>query len=104
MKVAAALCFLLATRNFCHAVEKPEASHLRALERIAVYASAQFDAAPTYNAIRSCPVEYICREGNPSMRIFAGNVSIFPVMEGSARVADYASRRLPQNRPRLART
>ncbi len=104
MKVATALCFLLVTCNLSHAVEKPKGSRLTTVERIAVYASSQFDAATTYHAIRSCPPGYICREGNPSMRPFAGNVSIFPVMAGSAWAVDYVSRKISPNHPKLART
>ena len=47
---------------------------------VATYAASEFDAGTTYAAMRSCN----CREGNPLLRPFAANPSIFFVLGGQA--------------------
>lgn len=103
MRIAAVLFLLVATSSTCYAAQKPKSTKLQMLERVAVYASAQFDAAATYRAIRSCPPGYVCRESNPVMRPLAGNVAIFPVMAGSAWAVDYLSRKISPAHPKLGR-
>lgn len=103
MRVTAVLAMLLATLNTCYAIEIPKSSKLETVERVAVYASAQFDAATTYRAIRTCPPGYVCSESNPVMRPFAGNASIFPVMAGSSLAVDYLSRKISPRHPKLGR-
>lgn len=92
MKTAAIALLLVLTSSTCYAVEKPKTTKLQVLERVAVYATAEFDAASTYHAIHACPAGYVCRESNPVMRPLAGSPAIFPVMAGSAWAVDY---RLP---------
>lgn len=103
MKCAAMFLLLLATSSTCYAIEKPKTSNLNKLERVLVYASAEFDAATTYRGINSCPQGLICREANPIMRPLAGNPAVFPVMAGSAWAVDYVSRKLSRNHPKLGR-
>lgn len=57
---------------------------------LSVLASSQFDAATTYTTLRSCN----CVEGNPLMRPFASNPSIFPVLALSAWGANGLARKL----------
>ena len=102
MRVAAVLLLFLATSSICYAVEKPKATELQTLERVAVYASAQFDAVTTYRAIKNCPPRSVSTESNPMMRPLAGNPAIFPVMAGSAWAVDYLSERSPRNIPSWA--
>jgi len=103
MRCTTVLFLLLVTSSTCYAIEKPKTSNLNKLERVLVYASAQFDAATTYRGINSCPQGLTCREANPVMRPLAGNPAVFPVMAGSAWVVDYVSRRLSRNHPKLGR-
>lgn len=103
MKIAAIALLFLATSSTCYAVEKPKAIRLETLERVAVYATAEFDAASTYRALYSCPAGYVCRESNPVMRPLAGSPAIFPVMVGSAWAVDYLSKKISPNHPRLGR-
>lgn len=103
MRVAAVLLLFLATSSICYAVEKPKATKLQTLERVAVYASAQFDAVTTYRAIKNCPPGSVCTESNPMMRPLAGNPAIFPVMAGSAWAVDYLSRKISPDHPKLGR-
>jgi len=97
VRVAAVLLLFFATTTICDAVEKPKTTRLQTLERAAVYASVEFDAAATYNSIHSCSPGYICTEANPVRRPLAGNPAIFPVMAGSVWAVDYVSRRVSRN-------
>lgn len=103
MKIAAVLVLCFATSSTCYAIKKPKAINANTLERVAVYASAEFDAATTYHAIHTCPAGYSCRESNPFMRPLADSPAIFPVMAGSAWAADYLSRKVSPGHPKLGR-
>lgn len=103
MKLAAIVVLCLVSSTTCFAIKRPKAISAKTLERVAVFASAEFDAATTYHAIRSCPPGYVCRESNPFMRPLAGNPAVFPVMAGSAWAVDYLSRKVSPDHPRLGR-
>lgn len=57
---------------------------------LAVMASSEFDAGTTYTAMHSCS----CREGDPMMRPFAGNPSVFAVSAFSAWMIDRGAKKL----------
>lgn len=103
MRSAAVLFLLLATCSTCYAVEKPKVPNLNKLERVLVYASAEFDAATTYRGINSCSQGLTCREANPMMEPLAGTPAVFPVMAGAAWVVDYVSGKLSYDHPKLGR-
>lgn len=103
MKTAAIAFLLVLTTSTCYAVEKPKTTKLQAIERVAVYATAEFDAASTYHAIHSCPAGYVCQESNPAMRPLASTPAIFPVMAGSAWAVNYLARKVSPNHPKLGR-
>lgn len=103
MRSAAVLFLLLATSSTCYAIEKPKTTNLNKMERVLIYASAEFDAATTYHGINSCPQGLTCREANPMMRSLAGNPAVFPVMAGSAWVVDYLSGKLSRDHRKLSR-
>lgn len=103
MRVAAVVALSLVTCNTCYAVKKPKAINAKILERVAVYTSAEFDAATTYHTIHSCPPGYVCRESNPFMAPLAGSPAIFPVMLGTAWAADDLSRKISPHHPKLGR-
>jgi len=74
VKIAAVLFLLLAACSTCYAIRKTGATRWQSLERVAVYATAEFDAAATCRAIRSCPPGYVCPESNPMLRPLAGRM------------------------------
>lgn len=103
MKVATLTVLCLVTSTACFAIKKPKISKEVMLERVAVYATAEFDAASTYHAIHSCPTGFVCRESNPFMRPIAGSPAIFPIMAGSAWAVDYLARKVSPGHPRIGR-
>lgn len=67
-------------------------SHVR-WSAVASYAASEFDAGTTYAAMQGCQ----CREGNPLLRPFASNPSIFFVLGGQAWATNSAAEDLEQS-------
>jgi hypothetical protein len=74
------------------AVQKP---HRLAELDAGVYLASEFDAAATYHLLQNCGSRRY--EGNPMVRPFARNPSVFVVLGASAYAVNYLARKL-QNR------
>jgi hypothetical protein len=57
-----------------------------------VYLASEFDAATTYDSLRSCGSR--CGEANPMVRPFAQNPGVFAVLGASAYTVNYLAGRL----------